>query len=418
MFPVEIPEIGGRPTIRVELTPAPETVARLTIRVRTEERVPPAWVAVDRIRWELSRPASGSPDQITSSPSSIRSGNSCNVAIVARVMAGSPRLTPAWRASTSAKTGRITGTRCRLKFIDENVITMGANAEIGVDEIHEGIAGTGIVAIVEGRAPGPTVGLRADMDALPIEEATGLPYASKTPGKMHACGHDGHTAMLLGAARYLAETRNFDGTAMVVFQPAEEGLGGARRMHVYTPPDYDTGETTYPVLYLIHGGGDDERCLDEHGAAPYEAKTPHSETAALRLETLARLARQRDGVVVTTVKGLLERVPAPARRPAGSAQAPRCGQGPAGNRRDHPGTSRRNPGCRAGSGQSAGPARPGPPAAGQGREGGHRHARGRSTRPGVPVAPGLPAADPGPRAGSQFSSASSSPSTSGSTCCT
>ena len=101
----------------------------------------------------------------------------------------------------------------------------------GVDEVHEGIGGTGVVALIRGKGPGNRcVGLRADMDALPVTETTGLPYASTKPGVMHACGHDGHTTMLLGAARYLAQTRDFDGTAMLVFQPAEEGLGGARRM--------------------------------------------------------------------------------------------------------------------------------------------------------------------------------------------
>ena len=104
-------------------------------------------------------------------------------------------------------------------------------AEYGVDEVHTNIGGTGVVGLIRGRQTGNRcVGLRADMDALPIEEITGLAYASTKPGTMHACGHDGHTTMLLGAARYLAATRNFDGTAMVIFQPAEEGLGGARRM--------------------------------------------------------------------------------------------------------------------------------------------------------------------------------------------
>lgn len=102
----------------------------------------------------------------------------------------------------------------------------------GCDEVVEGIGRTGVVGVIRGRstASGRTIGLRADMDALPILEATGLTYASKTPGAMHACGHDGHTAMLLGAARYLAETRNFDGTVVVIFQPAEEGGGGGREM--------------------------------------------------------------------------------------------------------------------------------------------------------------------------------------------
>ena len=102
----------------------------------------------------------------------------------------------------------------------------------GCDEVVEGIGRTGVVGVIKGKAnsSGKVVGLRADMDALPIHEETGLAYASKTDGAMHACGHDGHTAMLLGAAQYLAETRNFDGTTVVIFQPAEEGGGGAKVM--------------------------------------------------------------------------------------------------------------------------------------------------------------------------------------------
>jgi amidohydrolase len=107
--------------------------------------------------------------------------------------------------------------------------------EFGCDEVATGLGRTGVVGVIKGRKPAgagdiKVIGLRADMDALPIEEATKLPYASKTPGKMHACGHDGHTAMLLGAARYLAETRNFAGDAVVIFQPAEEGGAGAAAM--------------------------------------------------------------------------------------------------------------------------------------------------------------------------------------------
>ena len=102
----------------------------------------------------------------------------------------------------------------------------------GCDEVVTGIGRTGVVGVIKGKSDtsGKVIGLRADMDALPILEATGLDYASKTPGAMHACGHDGHTAMLLGAAKYLAETRNFDGTVVVIFQPAEEGGGGGKEM--------------------------------------------------------------------------------------------------------------------------------------------------------------------------------------------
>ena len=102
----------------------------------------------------------------------------------------------------------------------------------GCDEVVTGIGRTGVIGIIKGKTDtnSKVIGLRADMDALPIQEQTGLDYASKTAGAMHACGHDGHTSMLLGAAKYLAETRNFDGTVVVIFQPAEEGGGGGREM--------------------------------------------------------------------------------------------------------------------------------------------------------------------------------------------
>jgi len=107
----------------------------------------------------------------------------------------------------------------------------GKLKEFGCDEVVNGLGRTGVVGIIKGKlGNGRTVGLRADMDALPINEITGKPYASTIAGKMHACGHDGHTAMLLGGAKYLAETRNFAGSVAVIFQPAEEGGGGGKAM--------------------------------------------------------------------------------------------------------------------------------------------------------------------------------------------
>ena len=121
-----------------------------------------------------------------------------------------------------------------LRFEEYRTATFVASKlkEFGVDEIVTGFGGTGVVGVIHGQnnTSGRSIGFRADMDALPIQEVNDLPHASTTPGKMHACGHDGHTSMLLGAAKYLAETRNFDGKIVLAFQPAEEGGGGARAM--------------------------------------------------------------------------------------------------------------------------------------------------------------------------------------------
>ncbi len=188
-------------------------------------------------------------------------------------------------------------------------------------EVHRGIGKTGLVGILNGTGgPGRRIGLRADMDALPIQEITNLPWRSTVAGKMHACGHDGHTTMLLGAARYLAENRGFKGTAVFVFQPAEEGLGGARSMiaeklferfpcdeiyGLHNSPDLDPGQISiFPGPAMAGADFFDIKITGRgsHGAMPHMGRDPIvvAMTLANALQTIvSRNADPREAAVLS-----------------------------------------------------------------------------------------------------------------------
>ena len=184
--------------------------------------------------------------------------------------------------------------------------------EFGIDEIHTGIAKSGIVAIINGKVDGDTIGLRADIDALPMTETTKLEYASENVGLMHACGHDGHTTMLLGAARYLSETRNFSGRVALIFQPAEENEGGGRIMveegildrfniknvyAIHNTPDVALGKF-YTMPGPIMAGADkfhiDVIGVGGHGAYPHETKDPITAAIGIAQTFQTIVSRSRD----------------------------------------------------------------------------------------------------------------------------
>ncbi len=183
--------------------------------------------------------------------------------------------------------------------------------EFGVDEVHV-MAGTGVVGVIRGRPGTGAIGLRADIDALPILEATGASYASQTPGIMHACGHDGHTAMLLGAARYLAETRRFAGIVYVIFQPAEENLGGGKIMvdeglferfpmrqvyGLHNWPTFPEGEFHWrngPIMAAVANITIDVAGRGAHGAQPHQGIDPVVVSAAIVQALQSIVARNVD----------------------------------------------------------------------------------------------------------------------------
>jgi hippurate hydrolase len=193
--------------------------------------------------------------------------------------------------------------------------------EFGCDAVITGLAGTGVVGVLHGRRGpgGPAVALRADMDALPITEATGRPWSSTRPGLMHACGHDGHTAMLLGAAKHLAETRGFDGTVVLVFQPAEEGGGGALRMiedglfdkvridrifAIHNLPGLDVGRMALvdgPVMAAADKFRIAVKGRGGHAAMPHQAVDPVAIGSAIVLGAQTLVSRRTDPLAAAVV---------------------------------------------------------------------------------------------------------------------